>query len=159
MLRAVGLVLRAVKPSSLPKSRPAAYNETSKVASEALSGEDHCFSESTGIPEEQYATRKARIYQPSANAMSSGKFKYGVWKISFSPDVNGKWANPLMGWTSSADPLSMMHLTFTSPEEAVEYAKRAGWQYEIERPHDILRKGKNYGDNFKWQKPPRTVDF
>ena len=36
--------------------------------------------------------------------------------------------NPLMGWTSSADPMSNVRLSFDSKEEAIAFADRNGWK-------------------------------
>jgi hypothetical protein len=39
------------------------------------------------------------------------------------------------------------------------YAQKMGWKFEVAEPHSLSRKGKNYGDNFKYRKPPRDVAF
>lgn len=45
-----------------------------------------------------------------------------AWKIAH--DNQGKWVNPLIGWTSTADPLENVarQLYFSSKEEAVAFA-------------------------------------
>lgn len=45
--------------------------------------------------------------------------------------------NPLMGWTSTADPLENVHrpLYFDSKEAAIAFAEKNGWGYEIEDPN------------------------
>ena len=45
----------------------------------------------------------------------------------------GKWDNPLMGWSSSADPLGTLKLTFDSEEAAIAYADKMGFKYEVRR--------------------------
>merc|ERR1712179_816298 len=47
----------------------------------------------TGIPEEHIHTRSVRI-----------------WKMEF--ETRERWENPLMGWSSSEDPLSNIQLSF-----------------------------------------------
>lgn len=42
-----------------------------------------------------------------------------------------RWSNPLMGWTSTADPMSNMSLSFSTPEQAVRFCKKRGWKYEV----------------------------
>ena len=41
----------------------------------------------------------------------------------------------MMGWSSSADPMSGMRLCFDSKEEAIAYASKNGWKYEERAPH------------------------
>ena len=36
-----------------------------------------------------------------------------------------------MGWTSTADPLSNVRLNFDSESDAISYAERNGWKYEV----------------------------
>ena len=36
----------------------------------------------------------------------------------------------MMGWTSSADPMANLKLTFDSQEDAIAFAERNGWTYE-----------------------------
>jgi hypothetical protein len=45
-----------------------------------------------------------------------------AWKIQH--ENQGKWVNPLIGWTSTADPLENVarQLYFTSKEEAIAFA-------------------------------------
>lgn len=38
-----------------------------------------------------------------------------------------------MGWTSTADPLSNAVMHFDSAEEAVRFARRQGWNFEVGR--------------------------
>ena len=42
-----------------------------------------------------------------------------------------RWSNPLMGWTSTADPMSNVQLTFSTPEQAIKFCKKRGWKYEV----------------------------
>lgn len=47
------------------------------------------------------------------------------------------WGNPLMGWVSSTDTTQAlsMHMAFESAEEAIAYAERNGWRYELQRDY------------------------
>ncbi len=57
----------------------------------------------------------------------------------------------MMGWTSSADPMSNMKLTFDSREAAIEFATKSGWKYEIgsETSKKCVAPGTyKYADNF-----------
>lgn len=42
-----------------------------------------------------------------------------------------RWSNPLMGWTSTADPLSNAVMHFDTAEEAMRFAQRQGWPFEV----------------------------
>ncbi len=55
-------------------------------------------SELSGVPEEQLASRVARIFVPSRHAMQSGSANTNCWKIEF--ETQERWENPLMGWAS-----------------------------------------------------------
>eukprot|EP00299_Pterocystis_sp_00344_P006775 c1882_g1_i1.p1 GENE.c1882_g1_i1~~c1882_g1_i1.p1 ORF type:complete len:148 (-),score=31.51 c1882_g1_i1:69-512(-) len=91
----------------------------------------------SGVPEELLKKKKVIIYQPTKNAMQSGGKGADVWKLEWdlpTEEIGGKWQNPTMGWTSTADPLSQTRLRFKSAESAIDFAKRNGWEYEIRQP-------------------------
>lgn len=99
---------------------------------------------------------RARIYRPSKTAMQSGVAKTKVWVLEFAP-AEARAIDPLMGWTSSADMDSQVHLHFETQAEAEDYAKRHGIDYVVVPPKDRkpkLRPG-GYGDNFATNR--RTV--
>ncbi|XP_028928347.1 NADH dehydrogenase [ubiquinone] iron-sulfur protein 4, mitochondrial isoform X3 [Ornithorhynchus anatinus] len=83
----------------------------------------------TGVPEEHIKTRKVQIFVPARNNMQSGVNNTKKWKMEF--DTRERWENPLMGWASTADPLSNMTLFFKTKEEAVAFAEKNG---RIRRP-------------------------
>jgi ETC complex I subunit conserved region len=91
-----------------------------------------------------------RIYKPARNAMQSGKGKTGFWVLEHETS-SPRTADPLMGWTSSADTRSQVKLTFNSKEEAVAYAEREGLAYSVVPDTPASRpQRKSYSDNFKW---------
>ncbi|XP_066935853.1 NADH dehydrogenase [ubiquinone] iron-sulfur protein 4, mitochondrial-like [Clytia hemisphaerica] len=106
-----------------------------------------------GIPLEQLQTRKATIFLPSRNNMQSGTHNMRKWTLSF--DTQQRWENPLMGWSSTADPLSNTQLKFGSREAAVAYCESHGWNYEIQEPTLPKVRSKSYGANFSWNKRTR----
>ncbi|KPP70991.1 NADH dehydrogenase-like [Scleropages formosus] len=108
----------------------------------------------TGVPEEHVKTRKVRIYVPTRTAMQSGVNNTHKWKMDF--DTRERWENPLMGWASTADPLSNMVLTFSSKEDAVAFAEKNGWSYDIQKQRMPTPKSKSYGANFSWNKRTRV---
>lgn len=98
-----------------------------------------------GIPAE-LLERKAYIYRPARTAMQSGNAQTKYWRIQFQSDT--KWENPLMGWTSSNDPVQGLLLDFESKEAAVNYASNLNLDYEIEEPNEREIRFKSYADNF-----------
>jgi NADH dehydrogenase (ubiquinone) Fe-S protein 4 len=114
-----------------------------------------------GVPLETFR-RRVRVFSPARTAGQQGlggtALAYGGspgWKIEF--DVRSKWTNPLMGWTSTADPLENVAaigaMTFYSKEEAVAFCERQGWSVaEADDPNlprpDRQRRFAGYGDNF-----------
>jgi ETC complex I subunit conserved region len=94
----------------------------------------------------------ARIYQPSRSVMQSGKANSQRWVLEFTTDLP-KTAEPLMGWTTSADTKEQVRISFASKEAAVAYAKKHGIAYEIIEPSPKRQTPKSYADNFRWGKP------
>uniref|UniRef100_A0A2M3Z6B5 NADH dehydrogenase [ubiquinone] iron-sulfur protein 4, mitochondrial n=1 Tax=Anopheles braziliensis TaxID=58242 RepID=A0A2M3Z6B5_9DIPT len=109
----------------------------------------------SGVPEEQLKERRVRIFIPAKNAMQSGTDNIHHWSIEF--DNRERWENPLMGWSSTGDPLSNMRVDFTSPEEAITYCERNGWRWFVDQPEvEKKHRVKNYGINFSWNKRTRV---
>jgi NADH dehydrogenase (ubiquinone) Fe-S protein 4 len=51
-----------------------------------------------------------------------------------------KWENPLMGWTSSGDPLAHQISTtikFGSKEAAMAFCNKHGWEFEVLEPQKM----------------------
>ncbi|XP_007250546.2 NADH dehydrogenase [ubiquinone] iron-sulfur protein 4, mitochondrial [Astyanax mexicanus] len=107
----------------------------------------------TGVPEEHIKTRKVRIFVPTRTAMQSGVQNTKKWKMDF--DTRERWENPLMGWASTGDPLSNMVLTFSTKEEAIAFAEKNGWSYDITEKRTPKPRVKSYGANFSWDKRTR----
>merc|ERR1719504_514880 len=107
----------------------------------------------SGMPDQERKERVVRIYKPAKNAMQSGTAGIKRWKIEF--DNQQRWENNLMGWSSTADPLSNMVLDFASKEDAMAFAEKHGWAYELEDPKVRVPKTKSYALNFSWSKRTR----
>ena len=98
----------------------------------------------------------ARIYRPARNAMQSGKAKTGNWILEFDR-ATARTIDPLMGYTSSADPLAQVRLKFATRDDAVAYAEKHGIAYRLEEPKESKRRVISYSDNFKYdRKSPWT---
>uniref|UniRef100_A0A7S1TN47 NADH dehydrogenase [ubiquinone] iron-sulfur protein 4, mitochondrial n=1 Tax=Erythrolobus australicus TaxID=1077150 RepID=A0A7S1TN47_9RHOD len=97
-------------------------------------------------------------YAVSAHRVSTQQGKGAtsvLWRAEFEK-IEGadRWTNPLMGWTSTADPLSNTSLSFASKEEAIEYATRYGYKYTVFEPEhskENLRKFSAYGKSMVHQ--------
>lgn len=68
-----------------------------------------------------------------------------------------RWQNPLIGWTSTADPMEHVArsaLTFDTKESAVAFAVKSGFTPSVRLPNvqrpDRLKRYAGYGDNFRW---------
>ncbi|EGD72224.1 NADH dehydrogenase iron-sulfur protein 4 [Salpingoeca rosetta] len=107
----------------------------------------------TGTPVEQLKERRVRITVPTRNVMQSGEAKMNRWVITW--DTKERWQNPLMGWASTADPLSNVDVKFDSKEDAIAFCERNGWTYYVHEPSRRRRMKKNYGNNFSWDKRTR----
>ncbi len=91
----------------------------------------------------------ARIYQPSRTATQSGQAKTKEWVLEYEPQVRRE-IEPLMGWTSSADMRSQIHLSFPTKEDAIAYAERNGIPYRVFEPRRRGLTKKAYADNFRY---------
>lgn len=91
---------------------------------------------------------QVRIYRLSKTAMQSGQGLTKRWVVEHEP-TEQKRVEPLMGWTSSGDMRQQLRLFFESQAEAEAYARRNGYMYSVEQPHERKLKPKAYGDNFR----------
>ena len=92
---------------------------------------------------------RARIFQPSRNAMQSGQAGTRKWVLEFAPGA-AREVDPLMGWTSSGDMESQVRLRFDTRVAAEKYARERGLDFVVTAPHGrqpVVRKG-GYGENF-----------
>ena len=92
---------------------------------------------------------RARIYQPARTAMQSGTAKAKGWVLEFAPD-SAREVDPLMGWTSSGDMESQVHLRFDSRDAAEDYARANGIAFDVTepKPRKAVIRQRGYGENF-----------
>ncbi|MFT4015308.1 MAG: ETC complex I subunit [Paracoccus sp. (in: a-proteobacteria)] len=92
---------------------------------------------------------RVRIYQPARNAMQSGVARTREW-ILVHPAADAREIDPLMGWTSSDDTQSQVKLRFETREQAEDYARSKGLDYEVVEPHARAAnvRPRGYGENF-----------
>jgi hypothetical protein len=97
---------------------------------------------------------RIRIFQPSKNAMQSGRAGMDDWRIE--PELaTPRVPESLMGWVSAGDTLSELcgRLRFRTREEAASFARRKGWEYFVEEPALRRIRPRNYLDNFRIIRP------
>lgn len=77
--------------------------------------------------------------------MQSGQ-SGSVWKIDW--DVKDRWSNSVMGWCSSADPMQAVNIKFHTKEQAISFAERQGFSWEVQEPKMVKWTKKTYADNY-----------
>lgn len=92
----------------------------------------------------------ARIFSPSKSQMQSGTAKTGHWVLEYERERRA--IDPLMGYTSSGDPLSQVSLSFHTREDAIAYAQKHGIEFRVEEPHQSKRRQVAYSDNFRFDR-------
>ncbi len=85
----------------------------------------------------------ARIYKSSKNPMQSGRAKTTYWVLEHLATCQ-KTPDPLMSWNSSTDTEAQLKLTFSSEEEAIDYAKKNGISFEVIPARQRKIKPKSY---------------
>lgn len=108
--------------------------------------------DAASTPTSLTAQRTVYISSAARSAMQAGRLHEGVWRIDF--DVQARWENPLMGWTSSRDPMQGLLLKFPTQEAAIHFAQRQGWRWQVARPQEASWKRKAYADNFTYSPGP-----
>ena len=91
---------------------------------------------------------KAKIFKPAKTAMHSGRSKFNKWVLKFS-DKKNQLKDTMMGWNGGSSTISQIELKFSSKEEAVNYAKKNGIDYEVLETRERKVINKSYADNFK----------
>ncbi len=94
---------------------------------------------------------QVRIYQPTKNAMQSGRAKLGLWVLEHEPGA-AKRADPLMGWIGSSDTKGQVKLRFDTRDEAIAFAKKNGFDYNVTEPKVRRIKPKDYSSNFAYDR-------
>jgi hypothetical protein len=94
----------------------------------------------------------ARIYKPARTAMQSGSAAAERWLLEFEPETR-KAADPLMGYTSTADMQRQVRLAFDTREQAVAYAEKHRIPYRVSEAKEPGPKKLSYADNFRYGRP------
>ena len=141
---------------STPKSEQ--KSEVSEQVMEPV--EKSAVSRFTGAPVEQMEKRTLKIYQ-QAPTVVGGVQNTLSWKVQWEDSYTQRWTNPLMGWTSTNDPLSNTHMTmdFMTKEDAIKFAQSNGWTFIVQETSHVNRQLAasgpiKYADNFRWKGTP-----
>ena len=90
--------------------------------------------------------KNAKIYKPSKTAMQSGKKNTKNWVLEFETLNNS--TSPLMGWESSNDTMSEVKLYFETKDQAINYAKKNNYIFNVVEAQKTKIILKSYSDNF-----------
>lgn len=96
----------------------------------------------------ELALARARIFRRAPNPMQSGRAHSRAWIVEFEPHLK-PGIDPLMGWTSSADPLQQVRLSFAAMEEAVAFCRRQRLPFDVEQPPPHRVRQRSYAENFE----------
>jgi hypothetical protein len=91
---------------------------------------------------------QVRISKPTKSAMQSGHGR-GKWLLEFiNQKADSKLKETLMGRVSSSDMSSEMKLFFPSLEDAINFAEKKHYSYEVIPPKEPNTPKKSYASNF-----------
>ena len=94
---------------------------------------------------------KAKIYRPAKNAMQSGRGRMKKWRLDYTPG-SARFADPLMGWTSSRDTSAQVSLSFDDKESAIAFCEKNGIPFNVQEPKERKLNIKAYADNFAFSR-------
>ncbi len=93
----------------------------------------------------------ARIYQPSPNAMQSGRSNSRHWVLEL-PKSGEATVDPLTGTYRSTDMSAQLDLRFETLEAAVAYAKSNNIPHRVIKPKTVKRISRSYAENFAYER-------
>jgi len=90
----------------------------------------------------------ARIIEADRKATQSGKAGTGRWLLEFERH-QAQRPDPLTGWNGSGDTRTQVRLSFKTKDEAIAYAEKQGFDYQIVPAAPVSLKIQAYADNFR----------
>ena len=90
---------------------------------------------------------QVRISKPTKSAMQSSDGEMS-WQLEFVKKPERRFKESLMGRTSSSDMSNEVKMSFNSAEEAIVFAEKKGYQYEVIQPKEAKIPKKSYSSNF-----------
>lgn len=91
---------------------------------------------------------KIIIYRQAKSAMQSGKLNCKKWLIKPIEEKTSRSMDNIMRWVSCDNTQSQLQLEFSNKDDAVEYATKNNFEYEIVEPREVKIKPKSYAENF-----------
>jgi hypothetical protein len=91
---------------------------------------------------------KVKIFKPTKSAMQSGKKNTKKWLMLPLEESKTRSISNITGWVSSNDTSTQLKFEFASKEDAINFAKDRGFEYEVEEPQNSTIKKKSYAENF-----------
>ncbi len=90
----------------------------------------------------------ARISELDRRTTQSGKANNGLWLLEFERQQPLR-PDPLTGWNGSGDTNTQVRINFKTREEAIEFARRKGFDYHLVPTPPVRMKLQAYADNFR----------
>ncbi len=89
-----------------------------------------------------------KIYRPAKSLAQSGDSKK-YWILEFIQDVNLKFVEKILHGISSSDTAGQVTIKFPTEKEALDFAQKNGYDYEIIKRKEYRPPLKSYSDNFR----------
>ena len=90
---------------------------------------------------------QVRIYKPTKSTTQSGEGSHH-WLLEFVTNSNSKFKENLMGRVASSDMSNEVKLKFPTMEEAIDFAQKRNYTFELITPKERKLIKKNYASNF-----------
>ena len=90
--------------------------------------------------------------------MTSGMAKTRKWVLEYAP-ASAREVDPLMGWTSSSDTQTQVRLKFDTKEEALDYAKDNGIDWEGGGSGGYILTNEQPGQRYEFERNPNLKDI
>lgn len=90
---------------------------------------------------------QVRISKPAKSAMQSADGDIH-WQLEFVKKPERRFKESVMGRTSSSDMSSEVKISFDTLEEAIAFAEKKSYQYEVIKPKAAKIPKKSYASNF-----------
>jgi hypothetical protein len=91
---------------------------------------------------------KIIIYRQAKSAMQSGKLNCKKWLVKSIEEKASRSIDNIMRWVSCDNTQSQIQLEFSNKDDAIEYATKNNFEYEIVEPREVKIKPKSYAENF-----------
>ncbi len=91
---------------------------------------------------------KFLIYRNPKSAMQSGKKNSKKWLMILVEENNSRSLSSPLSWVSSSDTSTQLKFNFASKDQAIEFAKQRGFEYQIIEEQNPLILPKSYANNF-----------